>query len=222
MVAVNSSGSKISWLRGIPSITVCSPDLGNAQHLACEARYTILPSAARENHVFDAYLYLRLQTELRRIAPDMRCEVIVLGAEENSRLSNGLWLSNSVQIMERILSKYESTHLASLERSVVGRTNVSTAMSALPAQKDILYVCGVDDDAIAVRDRLKAPGHAGSVVLSLDANVGSFRENICRCVPDTENIGYLMAHAIIGDIAIPRSSRGFVQVRAVVIDRGTS
>jgi hypothetical protein len=34
-------------LRGIPSMTVCSPDLGNAQHLACEARYTILPSAVR-------------------------------------------------------------------------------------------------------------------------------------------------------------------------------
>jgi len=42
------------------------------------------------------------------------------------------------------------------------------------------------------------------------------------CFPDHEQIGYQMAHALIGDFPVARTSKGFIRTRALLVDKLTT
>lgn len=49
-----------------------------------------------------------------------------------------------------------------------------------------------------------------------------FHEGITTCVPDWRTIGYLMAHALLGDLDIQRGRKGYLRVPACVLERRTT
>ena len=45
---------------------------------------------------------------------------------------------------------------------------------------------------------------------------------ISTCGPDWDGMGYVMAHAIIGDVKLARSQKGFLKVRGLMVDKLTT
>jgi DNA-binding LacI/PurR family transcriptional regulator len=45
---------------------------------------------------------------------------------------------------------------------------------------------------------------------------------ISTCGPDWDNMGYVMAHAIIGDMRLARSGRGFLKARCRMMEKLTT
>ncbi|MBD3391641.1 MAG: GntR family transcriptional regulator [Chitinivibrionales bacterium] len=59
-------------------------------------------------------------------------------------------------------------------------------------------------------------------IIGLENNSDFFSDGITTVEPDWETIGYLMAHALIGDFDLEKTSRGFMRVAANVHERLTT
>lgn len=59
-------------------------------------------------------------------------------------------------------------------------------------------------------------------ILTFDDNPGFYDRELTTCVLDWNNAGYLMAHALIGDIAIEKTSKGFMRVKADIYEGATT
>jgi hypothetical protein len=59
-------------------------------------------------------------------------------------------------------------------------------------------------------------------ILALKTNVIFYPYGISVCDVDWRHGGYMMAHAVIGDIPIPRTTRGYIRLRARVVDKLTT
>jgi DNA-binding GntR family transcriptional regulator len=59
-------------------------------------------------------------------------------------------------------------------------------------------------------------------IIGLENNSDYFPKGITTVEPDWETIGYLMAHAIIGDFGLERTSRGYMRIAASVHERLTT
>ena len=58
-------------------------------------------------------------------------------------------------------------------------------------------------------------------IISLQNNPAYYQYGLTTCVLDWDKTGYLLAHAIINDIPIPRTGKGFIRVQAMVMPRDT-
>lgn len=70
------------------------------------------------------------------------------------------------------------------------------------------------------RQRLRVPGRIS--ILSLENRFASVFRNFSHLDMQIDRVGYLMAHAIIGDIPIERTDRGFIRTRAEIVERTTT
>lgn len=59
-------------------------------------------------------------------------------------------------------------------------------------------------------------------IISRDRNPAYLRHGITRCDLDWVNTGYLMAHALLGDCALPRTADGAIAFRARVLGKNTT
>lgn len=61
-----------------------------------------------------------------------------------------------------------------------------------------------------------------TAVISLENRERFFHLGLTSCTPDLQTIGYLMAHAVLGDVPVARTSHGFLRTEALVLPRGTT
>jgi DNA-binding transcriptional regulator YhcF (GntR family) len=59
-------------------------------------------------------------------------------------------------------------------------------------------------------------------IVSFDNDRRHYARGITACVRDWETMGYLMAHALIGDIPLEQTSRGFIAFGALMLERNTT
>ncbi|MBD3319933.1 MAG: hypothetical protein GF350_02440 [Chitinivibrionales bacterium] len=59
-------------------------------------------------------------------------------------------------------------------------------------------------------------------IISLENNPAFYHMCITSCIPDWDKIGYVMAHAVIGDIPIKKTSKGFIRANVKTIERLTT
>lgn len=69
-------------------------------------------------------------------------------------------------------------------------------------------------------ERLRVPKDVS--VVSLENNRRFYRHGITTCVRDWETMGYLMAHALMNDIPLEYTRRGFIQCDALMLERQTT
>jgi DNA-binding LacI/PurR family transcriptional regulator len=95
---------------------------------------------------------------------------------------------------------------------------------ALHRTADIWIFNQDQDAAAAVRwaqeRRIEIPARVS--VLTLENNPQNYELGISLCEPDWEHAGYLLAHAIIGDFPIEKTSKGFLRTRARVVTKLTT
>lgn len=59
-------------------------------------------------------------------------------------------------------------------------------------------------------------------VISLENDPHYLHLGLSSCAPDWDLVGYLLAHALLGDMQLERTSRGFIRVASPVVDRQTT
>jgi DNA-binding transcriptional regulator YhcF (GntR family) len=90
---------------------------------------------------------------------------------------------------------------------------------------DALWLVTSDRLAAALQDALQKSGIAIArdvSLLSLENDPQWLHRSLSACAPDYDRIGYLMAHAILGDIPLQRTGRGFIRIEVPLIERQTT
>ena len=58
--------------------------------------------------------------------------------------------------------------------------------------------------------------------MALEADPALIRRGISVAAPDSDTIGYQLAHSLMGDIPLARTGHGYLQTRAMVYERLTT
>lgn len=93
------------------------------------------------------------------------------------------------------------------------------------AARPAAWVVQRDETAVAILDwcssnRIAVPRDLS--IVSFENSRRHYSRGISACVRDWETIGYLMAHALIGDIPLEPTSRGFIAFGAQMLERNTT
>jgi DNA-binding LacI/PurR family transcriptional regulator len=88
-----------------------------------------------------------------------------------------------------------------------------------------LWLCTTDaltDAALryCAAAKLSVPRDIG--ILSLENSPDHYHLSATACAPDWDLIGYLMAHSIIGDFPLNKTSHGYLRIPCPVIQRDTT
>jgi DNA-binding transcriptional regulator YhcF (GntR family) len=120
-------------------------------------------------------------------------------------------------------AKYPGTRLKDLEGRIVFTPNVfETCREHAGARHWIVSRDGMVSDALrwAREHGVRIPQDVSIIGLQNDPRY--YHLGISTCGPDWDAMGYVMAHAIIGDVKMARSQKGFLKVRAQVVNKLTT
>jgi DNA-binding LacI/PurR family transcriptional regulator len=122
-----------------------------------------------------------------------------------------------------MLSKYSQSDTESFERDFLFYKSLDRAFDEISPSGAWLFAR--DATALAALQwaqtrRIKVPRTLE--ILSFENSPDSPAHGLSCCVADWDRIGYLLAHALIGDVPVERSRKGFIRMSAMVIERETT
>lgn len=125
--------------------------------------------------------------------------------------------------MEDVLSKYERLSLTdALSHTTTGPSGRYPRPK--PRSREI-WVCAQDREAAEALEWCRAERTAVPdrvALLSIENNPAYLHLGISALIPDWHGIGCVMAHALLGDVPVQRTSKGFLRVRMVMLRRRTT
>ncbi|MBD3243135.1 MAG: hypothetical protein GF331_21265 [Chitinivibrionales bacterium] len=124
---------------------------------------------------------------------------------------------------ERELSRYRRTNLDSVRHEIVYADTLDECFEA--ARERQTWVFQRDRHAAealdwAHRRRLHVP--ANLAVIGLENDPAFYHRGLSRVDPDWSSMGYMMAHALIGDFAVPTGPGRVIETRARVVEKLTT
>lgn len=130
--------------------------------------------------------------------------------------------AGTFEYMEGLLSKYEPRTMDDMYRMVKLGDNFDELLAGAPRK-----AVWLTKEASTAREasnwcdshRVSVPSEAA--LLCFDDDLSMCHRGIASCVPDWNTIGYIMAHALIGDIPLEKSRKGFLRTPAVLFERRT-
>lgn len=130
------------------------------------------------------------------------------------------------EYVEYLLTKYASVTTGG--NRVVDRSPlVVPDMHALAKRfgRDSVFVCTRANLAADALPALEKTGHAvpkDASVVTLEDSPRYYHLGLTACAPDWDLVGYLMAHAIIGDFPLERTHRRFIKIPCPPVERFTT
>ncbi len=122
-----------------------------------------------------------------------------------------------------LLGKYRGGSLEELAREMVLTVDMERAFPAC-AHRDLWIFPSEHHASLAVawarKNGMSVPRDLA--IVGLENNPKYYHLGISSCTFDWETTGYLMAHAIIGDFPVRKSSKGFLKTRAYVMEKATT
>jgi len=169
---------------------------------------------------------LKLRAELRRLVPHCRFRVIVkppAGLLDPYSLYTAAFGSARPDTRIPTASKYEDVRLDELTPDIILTSQLSSQF--IDHRRGDLWVFAQDKHAIsalrwAARSRVPIPDELS--VLGLEHNPRYLQFSLSACIPDWDVCGYLMAHAIIADFPVRRTSKGYVKMATLMLERATT
>lgn len=198
-----------------------------ARHIV-ERRYTRV-TVFHDESIRDLGFILalaKLRAELHQLAGEIPFRVQVCG--DGRRLTVDELIGKyrdgpDRRHMENILSKYRPTGIDELERQV-GTVHSFEPLwcTAQPGELWVCLDCRQADRAltIATKNGIQVPSEAA--IISLRDDPALCHRGISCCIRDDHHAGYALAHTVIGDIPIEKTSQGFIRMRARLLLRGTT
>lgn len=167
----------------------------------------------------------KLYPELLQFGRDVRFRIVIRTEEDTDvgALVRKIWPDSSDGMIEAIMGKYQPMTRKRFEQSILVtgsfcelyhrcRNDSAWLFSNAQSAADALQWCRSHDIAV--------PGEL--TIIAFDNNPDYFGHSISTCIVDYETIGYQMAHSLIGDIPIAKTSRGYIRPSAMVLERGTT
>lgn len=185
--------------------------------LGCRSACFFMEEATRGDRLAVFYDYLRMRAELKHRNASFDLSLAVLGSLQTV-------LANIHEVnASNLLSKYARTTLNAIGPEVRGfRSRGAAFAHARRAEVWIFRDSRVAAAALswAAQQRIRVP--ADLSILTLDDAPAYYHLGITRCRLDWEAVGYLMAHALIGDFPIEKTTRGYLRVHARVVEKLTT
>jgi DNA-binding LacI/PurR family transcriptional regulator len=120
-------------------------------------------------------------------------------------------------------SKYRSTTRQQIEEHVSLCGTIDEALAGF--RKGDLWVFERDrhaSHALQWASDHRVPVPRDISIMGLENDPAFFDRGITTCIMDWETIGYLLAHVLIGDFAVERTSRGFVRTASLLLEKLTT
>lgn len=172
--------------------------------------------------------YLRTFSEAQHLQAGYPCALMVLGR------SPQLFDRVPPAVADSLLGKYSPLPFAELRARHVDEADSPAQAFAHVWERDQhharrvagpLWVFASDELAThaltwAQQRRIRVPRQLN--LISLQSGTRYYSYGLSRCSPDWENAGYLMAHALLGDLPIPHSHRGYLDFPARIRENQTT
>lgn len=173
---------------------------------------------------------LRIRTELLRLDESCEFRLVVspavdgLDTQQYLALHTGRQAYFGEESEARVnLSKYGGVNPQVLREECAVCHDLAS-MYAAPSAGDV-WVFTHDHEADRAltwcrQNRIRIPEDLGIIGLQNDPRY--YHRGISACAPDWRATGYLMAHALVGDIPVARTAKGYLGTRASVVHRRTT
>ncbi len=199
-----------------------------ADYAVCHGVDTVLLYYDENCTEFSLFLpIVRIRSELQALDRQCRFRTLIRPLDSDPTPEGffaRLHESRSPDRIATILSKYRPTPAAELEREIEFVGDIGEALRRGEGRR--LYLFIYDAQAVEARDRLTERRPRSSkhrpMLLSFENNPLYYHQGITCCTPDWDQMGYLMAHAMIGDFQVARTRKGFLRVKADVLERGSA
>lgn len=131
-------------------------------------------------------------------------------------------ITGNFEYLEGLLSKYTPITMNELYEMTTVSRNLGDLLAPLPKGSVWLTTSAATAHSLVQWcGAHHVPIPAGAAIVCFEDHPSLSHRGIASCIPDWSTIGYLMAHAVIGDIPLKRSRRGFLRTPAVLYERDT-
>ena len=185
-----------------------------------EANFCVHASELAER--WRANFFLKIALSIQSVIPDFKLRFVVqreAGAERDPDFFQSL----GSEYRKYLEAKYPAANMRHLEENVTFSSDVFESCSRHPGAK--LWIMSRDSMAAEGLQWLQSRG----IRVPQDMSVIGFQNDprfyhlgISTCGPDWDSMGYTMAHALVGDVKLARSKKGFLKVRCHMVDKLTT
>ncbi len=169
---------------------------------------------------------LKIRTELENLDAERSLKLAVYADTHSARPE--LWLAEhlpgvSPENIRALVGKYRDTPLEEVAGGMVFVRGLSDFCEKFRGAALWMFAANeTAADALAWAKKRGIPVPARLGVFSLESNPRYYHLGLSCCEVDWEGIGYLMAHAVMGDFAVEKTSRGFIRPVVRVVERQTT
>jgi hypothetical protein len=176
----------------------------------------------------NSFPLFRTLWELRSLDPEFRVQYIIQPHPDSAKHRE--FLKKQTLIRQLFAHTFEVKDQANLNyaHQIVAEVVLTPDLKfnfKLEADQETAWVLSNDEDAAAAytwakENNITIPGQLSLVGLENDPRY--YHLGLSYCGPDWDGIGYQLAHAVIGDIPVERTSSGFIRSKASVIEKLTT
>jgi hypothetical protein len=177
-------------------------------------------------NLFDVFVPMKTRTELRAFDPAFTTRFYITTKQRGLTRERFLRLFRQRTVpdyrKDAILAKYRPTPVEEVEAEIVVVGQGPLPFREVPPG---LWVFNSDTRAAEALAWARSAGIAvpqDISIVSFDNNPAFHCHGISACTLDWNNAGYLMAHALLGDIAYEKTGRGFMRLGAMIVHRKTT
>lgn len=177
----------------------------------------------RDPYGWDLGDLFKVVVEAMHIDPDIAIEIAIVGAPAGAAAIDLLPMTGGGAI-DVVMRKYSSLSVADISPRVHAYPSMESALAERGRQRLAWCFQADEDAALALqwaRNHRVAIGQRMEIV-GLDDNPAYYHLGLSRCELDLSGLGYLMAHEIIGDLAVERTGKGFIRAHARVLEKLTT
>lgn len=169
-----------------------------------------------------AKFFLKIALSIQSVIPDFKLRFVVQ-REAGVERDPDFFQSLGADYRKYLEAKYPAANLRSLEENVTFSSAVFDDCKRHPDTR--LWIMSRDSMAAEGLQWLQSRG----IRVPQDMSVIGFQNDprfyhlgISTCGPDWDSMGYTMAHALVGDVKLARSKKGFLKVRCHMVDKLTT
>jgi hypothetical protein len=173
---------------------------------------------------------LRIRPEIKHLNPKIEMRFVFKTARKKKgvsaligRFEKSVASAGGRSYLEGLLDKYERVPIDTFIKEIILAKDFPETWTRPPAHETWIF----PDDTQAVRAiewcNARAIGIPDNIaIVGYENDPAYYHYGITSCIIDWDTIGYLLAHAAIGDISIARTSKRYIQTNASIIQRRTT
>ncbi|MBN1675561.1 MAG: GntR family transcriptional regulator [Kiritimatiellae bacterium] len=170
--------------------------------------------------------WVKARAELKHLDPEFEFRMVARaeGGGREARRS-GQALTNVLRTpgTALVLTKYERVPVDVLLGELVILRNFAELYARFPHARMWVFLkdrCAAD--ALHWARDAGVPVPRALSIISTEHDPNYYHLGLSCCMPDYEQIGYQMAHALIGEIPIRRTTKGYIRTEALLMEKETT